>query len=197
MNLAERVTSPWPLLFVLLLAGCGPSSEEIGASVLTAAPVVLFACSALLWTIWRPLEGPGAAYPWRLLLRSSLVSLVGPVIGVPILIGTGDSETPMLALVTYGSAVLAITILVWHVLRLAKVGRPVERALLGVYTVLTLPAFVFLLGEPATSHFHAAFLVVWIYAGWLGSVPAVFMVLTWIGTAIRNANRRSGDTPLA
>ncbi|MBT9555173.1 MAG: hypothetical protein IV100_04045 [Myxococcales bacterium] len=190
MNRAEQMTFPWALLLGLLAAGCGPSSEEIGASVLTAAPVVLIASSALLWTIWRPLEGAGAQYPWLILWRASLISLVGPAVGVPVLVRTGDAETPVLALVTYGTAILAITIIVWHVLRLAKVPRPVERALLGVYLVLTLPAFLFLLDDAATEHIYFGVLAVWIYAGWLGSVPALFMILTWIGTAIRNAKRR-------
>lgn len=195
MNRAERMRFPWALLLGLLAAGCGPSSEEIGASVLTAAPVVLIASSALLWTIWRPLEGAGAQYPWLILWRASLISLVGPAVGVPVLVRTGDAETPVLALVTYGTAILAITIIVWHVLRLAKVPRPVERALLGVYLVLTLPAFLFLLDDAATEHIYFGVLAVWIYAGWLGSVPALFMILTWIGTAIRNAKRRRSHSP--
>lgn len=202
MNRAERMRLPWALLLGLLSSGCGPSSQEIGASVLTAAPVVLVTSAALLWMLWKPLDGTSTDYPWYVLIRATLFSLIGPVIGVPVLFRTGDAETPMLALLSYGTAVLAISIVVWHALRLAKTPRPVERALLGVYSVLTLPAFFFLFDDTAIENVrfgnvHFGILVVWLYAGGFGSVPAALMLLTWIGTAIRNANRRQSSLPPA
>lgn len=202
MNRAERMRLPWALLLGLLSSGCGPSSQEIGASVLTAAPVVLVTSAALLWMLWKPLDGTSTDYPWYVLIRATLFSLIGPVIGVPVLFRTGDAETPMLALLSYGTAVLAISIVVWHALRLAKTPRPVERALLGVYSVVTLPAFFFLFDDTAIENVrfgnvHFGILVVWLYAGGFGSVPAALMLLTWIGTAIRNANRRQSSLPPA
>ena len=92
MNRAERMRLPWALLLGLLSSGCGPSSQEIGASVLTAAPVVLVTSAALLWMLWKPLDGTSTDYPWYVLIRATLFSLIGPVIGVPVLFRTGDAE---------------------------------------------------------------------------------------------------------
>lgn len=193
-----------PVLALPLLAGCGPTTVDVGAAVTLAAPLgwLVAAIFVEAWARWvdpaRPAHAETAGAPGRApagrpadgwaLLGGGGAALLGAALALW-QVGRMPVSAPLLGqgLLLVPAAALAVGLL--HA-RLAAAwwGRP-RLALLLVPLLLTLPGLLLQLGfaaEPLAT--MVLLLVLWASGGW-GLTPGVIVVLllgeAWVRRRLR------------
>jgi hypothetical protein len=115
-----------PLLLLLFVGGsCGPSPQEIGATILATAPIVHAITVGVLFGLcaaWRRHE-PRMGFPWK--------PHLGMTAGLTVLalawVDAVDPELLVVAAAIFGAGYLAVTVLAW---RIAFAVRRDERSFL-------------------------------------------------------------------
>ena len=167
---------------LLFLGGCGPSKEQVGLAVLTAAPAVWAVALLLLWplrVLWQR-RHPDLRPSRRHQILTTAAFLAVGLAALPRALGTDSLEWWGVALWAYGTTALGVALLVWRIWLHREPRGAFRWAALASMAVITSPALLLAAGVDRVDGDDGPLvwaMTMWVYGGALGIVPGVL----WLG----------------